>query len=125
MNDGDDVNFAEMEPEYDMEFARYGPNPIELPMSPPQTPPAGPGNPVFERELSPFSEASSMTSVNSTDSVGALRRSFWPIGIPYKHAYRLLSRRRRQNVPQPGERVHLISPPVNGVSTKSHSQTLP
>ncbi|EJD01670.1 uncharacterized protein FOMMEDRAFT_158822 [Fomitiporia mediterranea MF3/22] len=67
------INYADMEPEYDMEFARYGPNPMELPMSPPSTPPLDAGDAEFRRELSPFSEASSMTSVTSTDSVGYYR----------------------------------------------------
>lgn len=62
-----------MAPEYDMEFiTSHGPNPIELPPSPPATPPP-PEEPhhTFTREMSPFSEATSMTSVDSTDSVGA------------------------------------------------------
>ncbi|KAL5487577.1 hypothetical protein ACEPAI_5685 [Sanghuangporus weigelae] len=67
------INYAEMEPEYDMEFARYGPNPIELPLSPPGTPPPDVEDTTFRRELSPFSETSSMTSVNSTESVGYYR----------------------------------------------------
>ena len=69
MDDEDEVNYAEMEPEYDMEFAHYGQNTIEMPMSPPRTPPLD-RQPPFQREVSPFSEASSMTSVHSTDSVG-------------------------------------------------------
>ena len=69
MDDDEDINYADMEPEYDMEFAHYGPNTIDMPMSPPRTPPMG-GHRPFQRESSPFSEASSMTSVHSTDSVG-------------------------------------------------------
>ena len=59
-----------MQMEYDLDFPSYGPNPIELPLSPPATPPLE-HNHAFEREMSPFSEATSMTSVDSTDSVGA------------------------------------------------------
>lgn len=68
------INYAQMEPEYDMEFARYGPNPIELPLSPPETPPPHAEDIPFRREPSPFSETSSMTSVDSTESVGTLNR---------------------------------------------------
>ena len=64
------MNYADMEPEYDMEFANYGPNPIELPMSPPRTPPLDADRQRSRRDVSPFSEASSMTSVTSTESVG-------------------------------------------------------
>lgn len=75
----EEVNYADMEPEYDMEFVRYGPNPIELPLSPPGTPPPEDdeenGGRRFNRELSPFSESSSMTSVDSNESVGASRAS--------------------------------------------------
>lgn len=71
----EETDYADMEPEYDMEFVRYGPNPIELPLSPPRTPPPeeneGMGGRRFVRELSPYSETSSMTSVDSTESVGA------------------------------------------------------
>ena len=65
------INYAQMEPEYDMEFARYGPNTIELPLSPPETPPPRAEDIPF-RQPSPFSETSSMTSVDSTESVGTL-----------------------------------------------------
>lgn len=68
--DFDEMNYADMEPEYDMEFANYGPNPIELPMSPPRTPPLDADRQRSRRDVSPFSEASSMTSVTSTESVG-------------------------------------------------------
>lgn len=103
--DYDGVNYTEMGPEYDMEFARYGPNPLDLPMSPPQSPRLEAGDAAFTRELSPFSEASSMTSVNSTDSVGTFHVS--PICRSYTNicAPRLLSRRGRQDVSQPGELV--------------------
>ncbi|THH07181.1 hypothetical protein EW145_g3560 [Phellinidium pouzarii] len=67
------INNAEVQPEYDMEFARYGPNPIELPMSPPRTPSPDAHDPEFRRELSPFSVSSSMTSVDSMESVGYFR----------------------------------------------------
>lgn len=68
MDDDEEINYADMEPEYDMEFARYGPNTLNLPISPPRTPPMGVRS-SYLRESSPFSEASSMTSVHSTESV--------------------------------------------------------
>ncbi|KLO07900.1 hypothetical protein SCHPADRAFT_836007 [Schizopora paradoxa] len=83
------------EPEYDMEFHRWGPNAMEMPPSPPATPPPEDEAIDFEREPSPFSEATSMTSVDSTDSVGYYReeagRMFAalpdvPVVMPVDHA---------------------------------------
>ncbi|KAI5117560.1 hypothetical protein M0805_004473 [Coniferiporia weirii] len=95
--DPDEVNYAEMEPEYDMEFARYGPNPMQIPMSPPRTPTLADAQlpPAFQREPSPFSESSSMTSMDSAESVGYYReeggRMFpsmqdIPVVLPVDHA---------------------------------------
>ena len=67
LEDGD-VNYAEMEPEYDMEFSQFAHNHIELPMSPPRTPSPGPA--PRRRDPSPFSDATSMTSVSSVETVG-------------------------------------------------------
>lgn len=64
-----DQDEVERVPEYDMEFASYGPNAFDMPLSPPSTPPAVVPRELPRREMSPFSEASSMTSVNSTDSM--------------------------------------------------------
>lgn len=65
------ADFMADEPEYDMEHVRWGPNAMEMPPSPPATPPPEEEANEFEREPSPFSEATSMTSVDSTDSVGS------------------------------------------------------
>ena len=70
-------NYANDEPERDMEWSSYGPNTIDMPLSPPRTPPIPAeapeeNRPQFTREHSPFSEATSMTSVDSAESVGAL-----------------------------------------------------
>ena len=67
LEDGD-VNYAEMEPEYDMEFSQFAHNHIELPMSPPRTPSPGPA--PRRRDPSPFSDATSMTSVSSAEAIG-------------------------------------------------------
>ena len=64
----EDVNYAEMEPEYDMEFSTFARSHIELPMSPPRTPSSSP-DPVL-RAASPFSVATSMTSVSSAEAIG-------------------------------------------------------
>lgn len=63
------INYAEMEPEYDMEFSQFAQNPIELPLSPPRTP--SPETVLRRRAPSPFSDATSMTSVSSVETVGA------------------------------------------------------
>lgn len=63
------MNYAEMEPEYDMEFSQFAQNPIELPLSPPRTP--SPELVLRRRAPSPFSDATSMTSVSSVETVGA------------------------------------------------------
>lgn len=64
------------EPEHDLEFVRWGPNAMDMPPSPPATPPLEEEEANdFEREASPFSEATSMTSVDSTDSVGSYKRA--------------------------------------------------
>lgn len=69
--ENDEHNYANDLPEYDMEFSSFGRNTIELPLSPPRTPPPPPPEEhTFTRELSPFSEATSMTSVDSVESVG-------------------------------------------------------
>ena len=103
--DFDEENYAEMEPEYDMEFVRYGPNPIELPLSPPGTPPPEEEHPGFVREPSPFSETSSMTSVDSTESVGT-QPEFSTALVVFMHRmiHRLLPGRRRTHVPIHGKR---------------------
>ena len=63
----------EEEPEYDLEFHNgYGPNVLDMPPSPPATPPLDlDDREHFVRDLSPFSTNTSMTSVDSQDSVGA------------------------------------------------------
>ena len=101
---GQDEDFMEM-PEYDMEFATYGPNTIELPLSPPRTPPPdeAPAN-TFAREPSPFSDNTSMTSVDSTESVGQSLAS-WNISARHSgfEGCRILPRRGGTNVFSDGE----------------------
>ena len=68
-----DLPLHEDQPEYDLEFHNgYGPNVLDMPPSPPATPPLDlelDGH-HFSRELSPFSTNTSMTSVDSVESVG-------------------------------------------------------
>lgn len=77
--DHEEHDYVNDEPEYDMEFSSYGPNTFDIPLSPPRTPPPAPEHPQFTREMSPFSEATSMTSVDSTESVGqsSFTRAFY------------------------------------------------
>lgn len=100
----------EDQPEYDLEFHNgYGPNVLDMPPSPPATPPLDDGHRHdFTRELSPFSTNSSMTSVDSQESVGASGREL-RLGDGLSST-RLLSRRGRSDVCSDGTCVgHIIT----------------